>query len=81
MYEYSEIRRVTYGDEGATFVPVCSKCHRFVKAPETTLLIWMGSMPSEMENYLMVISILSLIGLVRRLFFSGLTVRKNSHII
>lgn len=30
-YEYTEMRRVVYG-EGATFVPVCEKCFKFVKA-------------------------------------------------
>jgi hypothetical protein len=33
-YEYEGVRRVVYGD-GATFVPVCEKCRRFVKANET----------------------------------------------
>ena len=35
MHEYEGVRRVVYGwgeYEGATFVPVCSKCGRFVKA-------------------------------------------------
>jgi len=31
MFEYEGMRRVQYED-GATFVPVCSKCSRFVKA-------------------------------------------------
>ena len=30
-YEYEGTRRITYG-EGATFVPVCDQCGRFVKA-------------------------------------------------
>lgn len=35
--EYEGVRRVVYGDgshefDGATFVPVCPKCGRFVKA-------------------------------------------------
>lgn len=34
MHEYEGMRRVVYG-EGATFVPVCVKCNRFVKADET----------------------------------------------
>ena len=29
---YENFRRIVYGDEGATFVPVCSQCGRFVKA-------------------------------------------------
>ncbi len=35
LYEYEGLRRVAYGDEGATFVPVCPKCGRFVKADNT----------------------------------------------
>ncbi len=31
MNEYENVRRIVYG-EGATFVPVCSTCGRFVKA-------------------------------------------------
>ena len=33
-YAYEGVRRVVYG-EGATFVPVCPKCGRFVKADKT----------------------------------------------
>ena len=33
-YEYEKVRRVVYG-EGATFIPVCPKCGRFVKADES----------------------------------------------
>jgi len=29
---YEGMTRIVYGDEGATFVPVCIKCGRFVKA-------------------------------------------------
>lgn len=32
MNEYEGMRRLCYGDESATFVPVCAKCGRFVKA-------------------------------------------------
>ena len=35
MYEYENVRRIVYGDEGATFVPVCVGCGRFIKADET----------------------------------------------
>ena len=35
MNEYESIRRVTYGDDGAQFIPVCPKCGRFVKADAT----------------------------------------------
>ena len=36
--EYEGVRRLVYGEgeyEGATFVPVCKKCGRFVKADAT----------------------------------------------
>ena len=32
-HEYENMRRIVYG-EGATFIPVCEKCGRFVKADE-----------------------------------------------
>jgi hypothetical protein len=35
MYEYEGFRRIVY-DGGATFVPVCPECGRFVKADKTT---------------------------------------------
>ena len=35
-YEYVGTRRIQYED-GATFVPVCETCGRFVKADETVL--------------------------------------------
>ena len=34
-YPYEGTRRLCYGDEGATFIPGCEKCGRFVKADET----------------------------------------------
>ncbi len=34
MSDYENIRRITYG-EGATFIPVCAKCGKFVKADES----------------------------------------------
>ena len=34
MSEYEGMRRIVYG-EGATFVPVCPQCGRFVKADDT----------------------------------------------
>ena len=37
FFEWEKFRRVVYG-EGATFVPVCVKCRRFVKAPATLLM-------------------------------------------
>ena len=39
--EYVNVRRVAYGDDyagKAVFVPVCVKCHRFVKADKTVRL-------------------------------------------
>ena len=33
-HEYEGVRRVVFG-EGATFVPVCPKCGRFVRVHET----------------------------------------------
>ena len=30
-YSYENTRRVSYESTGATFVPVCEKCFRFVK--------------------------------------------------
>ena len=35
--DYEGVRRIVYG-EGATFVPVCSKCGRFVKRDDTILM-------------------------------------------
>jgi len=38
-HEYESVRRVIYGDgdyEGATFVPVCEMCGRFVKPGTVT---------------------------------------------
>jgi hypothetical protein len=32
--QYENMRRVVYED-GATFIPVCMTCHRFVKADES----------------------------------------------
>ena len=37
--EYEGVRRVVYGDSGATFVPVCNSCGRFVKAPEKIQIV------------------------------------------
>jgi len=39
VYEYENVYRIIYDENDecgrATFVPVCEKCHRFVKANET----------------------------------------------
>ena len=36
MNEYEGTRRITYGDTGASFIPVCILCGRFVK-PDNAL--------------------------------------------
>ena len=37
-YSYEGVRRVVYEPEGATFIPICERCSRFVKAdPSITL--------------------------------------------
>jgi len=33
-FDYEGVRRLCYGDEGATFIPVCVKCGRFVKGDD-----------------------------------------------
>jgi hypothetical protein len=43
-YEYENLRRVIYGAEdseyaGATFIPVCQKCGRYVKADPTIICL------------------------------------------
>src|SRR5690606_21598128 len=45
---YENFRRVVYGDlEKATFIPVCPKCGRFVKADKTvSFREWDGSLVS-----------------------------------
>ena len=44
-YTYENVRRVVYG-EGATFVPVCTHCGRFVKADRTARMSDAGLMPA-----------------------------------
>ncbi len=43
-HEYEGVSRVVYG-EGATFVPVCVECGRFVKADEAVRMSDSGLMP------------------------------------
>jgi hypothetical protein len=31
-FEYTDVHRIQYGD-GATFIPICEKCRRFIKPP------------------------------------------------
>ncbi len=38
MNEYEGLNRLVYGDEGATFVPVCETCGRFIKADPEILI-------------------------------------------
>ena len=39
MNEYENTRRIQYYNSGATFVPVCTKCSRFVTADKA---IWIS---------------------------------------
>jgi hypothetical protein len=48
-FEYEGTRRLVYGDEGATFIPVCVKCGRFVRADETIQFQFEGP-PLEQPN-------------------------------
>ena len=45
-YQYENMKRIVYGDSGATFVRVCTTCFRFVKADESVLVgeagLWPG---------------------------------------
>ena len=34
-YAYENTRRVCYGEDRATFIPVCDQCARFVKRPKS----------------------------------------------
>jgi hypothetical protein len=36
-YTYENTRRIVYGDDGATFIPVCPCCGRYVKSDTTVL--------------------------------------------
>ena len=42
--QYENTRRIVYGD-GATFVPVCMACHRYVKPDASVLLSDAGLHP------------------------------------
>lgn len=41
MHEYENVQRKVYED-GATFIPVCEKCGRFVKADKAVFINGMG---------------------------------------
>jgi len=40
--DYEETQRISYGPNGAMFVPVCEKCSRFVKANPEITFDWQG---------------------------------------
>lgn len=44
-FEYEGTRRICYGKDGATFIPVCKKCGRFVKADKTVRFTESGDGP------------------------------------
>ena len=44
--EWPKLHRKVYG-EGATFVPVCPSCGRFVKADATVLINGLGEIKNE----------------------------------
>ena len=46
-YEYANTRRVTYGKDGATFVPVCEKCGRYVRADKEIMMSPDGNIAGE----------------------------------
>lgn len=41
-FAYEGLRRVTYGEAGATFVPVCPLCRRFVRADKKLWINGLG---------------------------------------
>jgi len=45
---YESVRRIVYG-EGATFIPVCETCHRFVKADKKITFHFEGP-PKDQPN-------------------------------
>ncbi len=49
-FEYRDTRRVVYGDTGATFVPVCQKCGRYVVADPTIKVYGDGSVHEDEAN-------------------------------
>ena len=46
-YTYENTRRISYGDTGASFIPVCPTCGKYVKADETMLGNDMGAVKLE----------------------------------
>ena len=43
-YIWPELRRIVYGEDGATFVPVCAQCGRFVKADKEVYFNGLGEL-------------------------------------
>jgi len=48
--EYFDTRRVVYGEDGATFIPVCETCRRFVKADEAVSFNGLGELMKDKPN-------------------------------
>ena len=49
MFEYENLRRIQYKG-GATFIPVCITCGRFVKADSYILENWDGGLLKDETN-------------------------------
>ena len=48
MNEYENTRRLCYGEEqGATFIPVCERCSRYVKANSVMFFNGLGQLKDE----------------------------------
>ena len=47
MFEYEGMRRIVYGEDGATFIPVCEKCGKFVKADAEVFFNGLGELKKE----------------------------------
>ena len=46
-FEFIEDRRIQYGEEGATFIPRCERCKRYVRAPESVKFNGLGYLVEE----------------------------------
>lgn len=42
MFEYENTKRIVYGN--AHFIPICERCHRYVKADDKILLNGLGEL-------------------------------------
>ena len=47
--EYENMRRITYG-YGTSFIPVCEKCCRFIKADKSIMFNFDGAFDQEKPN-------------------------------